>query len=165
MTRRTTVVVLGDGRDNGKTQHAGLRGDRPAGPRALWLTPEPRYSWRLGSCDLPGYAEFCDRVDVVRDLTGLEHAAQSSPPKPWGGDDRRIRAGTSIPAAEYRVTTGWNTVPAQLGKSRYEPAGSYAGPHGVTRVTFGAPGHVPGEAGLWRNWTRGVGRRRRCTPR
>ena len=41
----------------------------------IWLTPEPRYSWGLGSCDLPAYAEFCDRVRVVRDLTGLERAA------------------------------------------------------------------------------------------
>ena len=38
----------------------------------IWLTPEPRYSWGLGRCDLPAYAEHCDRVRVVRDLTGLE---------------------------------------------------------------------------------------------
>jgi hypothetical protein len=30
--------------------------------------------WRLGSCDLPRYADFCDRVDVVRDLDGLDRA-------------------------------------------------------------------------------------------
>ena len=40
----------------------------------IWLTPEPRYSWWLGTCDLPRYAEFCDRVDVVRDLDGLDRA-------------------------------------------------------------------------------------------
>ena len=38
----------------------------------IWLTPEPRYSWGLGRCDLPAYAEYCDRVRVVRDLSGLE---------------------------------------------------------------------------------------------
>jgi uncharacterized protein with von Willebrand factor type A (vWA) domain len=37
--------------------------------------PEPRYSWGLGACDLPEYAEYCSRVRVVRDLTGLETAA------------------------------------------------------------------------------------------
>ena len=42
----------------------------------IWLTPEPRYSWGLGACDLPAYAEYCDRVRVVRDLTGLESAAK-----------------------------------------------------------------------------------------
>ena len=41
----------------------------------IWLTPEPRYSWGLGGCDLPAYAEYCSRVRVVRDLTGLETAA------------------------------------------------------------------------------------------
>ena len=41
----------------------------------IWLTPEPRYSWGLGGCDLPAYAEYCSRVRVVRDLTGLESAA------------------------------------------------------------------------------------------
>jgi uncharacterized protein len=29
----------------------------------------------LGRCDLPAYAECCDRVRVVRDLTGLEFTA------------------------------------------------------------------------------------------
>ena len=42
----------------------------------IWLTPEPRYSWGLGGCDLPVYAEYCSRVRVVRDLTGLESAAE-----------------------------------------------------------------------------------------
>jgi uncharacterized protein with von Willebrand factor type A (vWA) domain len=41
----------------------------------IWLTPEPRYSWGLGPCDLPVYAEQCDRVRVVRDLAGLERTA------------------------------------------------------------------------------------------
>jgi hypothetical protein len=35
----------------------------------------PRYSWGLSGCDLPAYAEFCSRVRVLRDLTGLESAA------------------------------------------------------------------------------------------
>lgn len=43
--------------------------------QTIWLTPEPRYSWGLGACDLPRYAEYCDRVQVVADLTGLERAA------------------------------------------------------------------------------------------
>ena len=43
----------------------------------IWLTPEPRYSWGLGGCDLPAYAEYCDRVQVVRNLSGLEKASTS----------------------------------------------------------------------------------------
>jgi hypothetical protein len=44
------------------------------GKQLIWLTPERRNMWRLGRCDLPRYAELCDRVDVVRDLDGLDRA-------------------------------------------------------------------------------------------
>ena len=76
VTRRTTLLVLGDGRNN--TRDANVAAFEEITRRAretVWLTPEPRYSWGLGSCDLPRYAEFCDRVRVVADLAGLEHAA------------------------------------------------------------------------------------------
>ena len=76
VTRRTTVIVLGDGRGNGNDPNLGAFEEITRRAReTIWLTPEPRYSWGLGSCDLPVYAEYCDRVQVVRDLTGLERAA------------------------------------------------------------------------------------------
>ena len=76
LTRRTTVVVLGDGRNNSNDPNlAAFEEITRRARETIWLTPEPRYSWGLGSCDLPGYAEFCDRVRVVRDLRGLEHTA------------------------------------------------------------------------------------------
>ncbi len=80
VNRRTTVVVLGDGRNNG--QDPGLRAFEEIARRArstIWLTPEPRYSWGLGSCDLPLYAEHCDRVEVVRNLRGLDRVAAPVP--------------------------------------------------------------------------------------
>lgn len=73
VNRRTTVIVLGDGRGNGKDPNFGAIAEMARRARELvWLTPEPRYSWRLGSCDLPAYAAYCDRVHVVRDLGGLD---------------------------------------------------------------------------------------------
>jgi uncharacterized protein with von Willebrand factor type A (vWA) domain len=76
VTRRSTVVVLGDGRGNGNDPNLPAFEELARRCRRLiWLTPEPRYAWRLGNCDLPRYAEFCDRVDVVRDLDGLDRAA------------------------------------------------------------------------------------------
>lgn len=76
VNRRTTVVVLGDGRNNGNDPNFAAFDEITRRAReTIWLTPEPRYSWGLGSCDLPGYAEYCSRVRVVRDLSGLEHAA------------------------------------------------------------------------------------------
>jgi uncharacterized protein with von Willebrand factor type A (vWA) domain len=73
VNRRSTVLVLGDGRGNGNDPNleAFVEITRRA-RETIWLTPEPRFSWGLGRCDLPAYAEYCDRVRVVRDLTGLE---------------------------------------------------------------------------------------------
>jgi len=73
LNRGTTLIILGDGRGNGKDPNFGTFAELTRRAReTIWLTPEPRYSWRLGACDLPGYAAYCDRVYVVRDLTGLE---------------------------------------------------------------------------------------------
>ncbi|MEU6423811.1 VWA domain-containing protein [Streptomyces spiralis] len=74
--RRTTLLVLGDGRGNGNPPRTEAFAEITRRVRqTIWLTPEPRYSWGLGACDLPRYAEYCDRVQVVADLTGLERAA------------------------------------------------------------------------------------------
>jgi len=75
VTRRTTVVILGDGRGNGRDPNLDVFEEIARRCKQLiWLTPERRNMWRLGRCDLPRYAEFCDRVDVVRDLDGLDRA-------------------------------------------------------------------------------------------
>ena len=76
VTRRTTLLVLGDGRNNtGDPNIAAFEEITRRARETIWLTPEPKFSWGLGSCDLPAYAEHCNRVRVVRDLRGLEHAA------------------------------------------------------------------------------------------
>jgi uncharacterized protein with von Willebrand factor type A (vWA) domain len=75
VTRRTTVVILGDGRGNGHDPNLDAFEEITRRARqVIWLTPERRTMWRLGHCDLPRYADFCDRVDVVRDLDGLDRA-------------------------------------------------------------------------------------------
>ena len=77
LDRRTTLIVLGDGRGNGNDARLDTFQEITRRVReTIWLTPESRYSWGLGACDLPRYAEFCDRVQVVADLTGLQRAAQ-----------------------------------------------------------------------------------------
>jgi uncharacterized protein with von Willebrand factor type A (vWA) domain len=77
LSRRTTLIVLGDGRGNGNDPNLAAFSELARRAReTIWLTPEPRYSWQLGGCDLPAYAEHCDRVRVVRDLSGLEHATE-----------------------------------------------------------------------------------------
>jgi uncharacterized protein len=77
VTRRTTVVILGDGRGNGHDPNMGVVEEIARRSKQLiWLTPERRNVWRLGRCDLPLYAELCDRVEVVRDLDGLDRATE-----------------------------------------------------------------------------------------
>ncbi len=72
LNRRTTLLVLGDGRGNGHDPNvAAFREMTRRVRETIWLTPEPSYSWVLGRCDLPLYAEHCSRVQVVRDLSGL----------------------------------------------------------------------------------------------
>ena len=78
LTRRTTLLVLGDGRNGGKDpglEH--LEQMRRQCRRLVWLSPEPRYSWALGSCDLPAYARLCDRIEVVRDVQGLDSTVRA----------------------------------------------------------------------------------------
>ena len=78
VTRRTTLVVLGDGRGNGNDPRIPAFEELTRRAReTVWLTPEPKYSWPLGRCDLPHYAEYCDRVQVVRNLHGLDLAAEA----------------------------------------------------------------------------------------
>lgn len=79
LNRRTTVIVLGDGRNNGNDPRIEVFEEIARRVRSvIWLTPEPRYSWGLGSCDLPLYAESCDRVQVVRSLGGLERVSAAT---------------------------------------------------------------------------------------
>ncbi|MGV9714313.1 VWA domain-containing protein [Gordonia sp. NPDC003424] len=79
VNRRTTVIILGDGRNNGRDPN--LTAFEEISRRAretIWITPEPSYSWGLGSCDLPAYATFCNRVHVVHDLAALEQVSVDS---------------------------------------------------------------------------------------
>jgi uncharacterized protein with von Willebrand factor type A (vWA) domain len=78
VNRRTTVLVLGDGRGNGNPPELwALEDIRRRARQLVWLTPEPERYWHLGGSDLPAYAELCHRVELVRDLDQLEAVASS----------------------------------------------------------------------------------------
>ncbi len=77
VSKRSTVVVLGDGRNNGRAPAAdALEEIRRHARRLIWITPEPRWGWTLGSCDMPLYEPICDRVEVVRTAEQLAAAAE-----------------------------------------------------------------------------------------
>jgi uncharacterized protein with von Willebrand factor type A (vWA) domain len=61
--RRTTVVILGDGRTNFHDDGAGVLDLVRARARALyWLCPEPRGAWAAGDSAMARYAPRCTRV-------------------------------------------------------------------------------------------------------
>jgi uncharacterized protein with von Willebrand factor type A (vWA) domain len=78
LTHRTTVVILGDGRNNENDPNlAGLKAISQHARTILWLTPEPRWGWSLGSCDMPLYEPYCKRVEVVTSVEQLGRIAMA----------------------------------------------------------------------------------------
>jgi uncharacterized protein len=58
---RSTVIVLGDARTNGREPHAEVFGriSERAG-RTFWLNPEPKLYWNYGDSVMQAYEPFCD---------------------------------------------------------------------------------------------------------
>ena len=60
---RSTVIVLGDARTNGREPHAPMFGRvaERAG-RTFWLNPEPQLYWNYGDSVMAAYEPYCDGV-------------------------------------------------------------------------------------------------------
>ena len=72
LTRRTTVLVLGDARSNDHDPRAdALATVRRAAGAVHWLNPEPRDSWNTGDSVIGEYAPHCDTVVECRTLRDL----------------------------------------------------------------------------------------------
>lgn len=77
INHRTTVVILGDGRNNGKPPNVEALEEISQHARQLiWITPEQRWFWQLGASDMPLYEPLCDRVEVVRSAEQLAGVAE-----------------------------------------------------------------------------------------
>ncbi len=75
--RRTTVVIVGDGRTNYQAEAAEVLDAIRERARALvWLCPEPRAAWATGDSAMSRYAPRCTRVLEVRCARELEDAAR-----------------------------------------------------------------------------------------
>jgi len=72
---RTTVIVLGDGRNNHRDPRVDLVGAlRRRAKRLIWLNPEDPRDWGTGDSDMPEYVPHCDAVYPVRNLAQLAAA-------------------------------------------------------------------------------------------
>jgi uncharacterized protein with von Willebrand factor type A (vWA) domain len=78
VTDRTTVIVLGDGRGNRNPPNVqALEEIRRRCRQLVWLSPESRGSWGLGSSDMPLYEPVCHRAEVVRNLKQLGQVTET----------------------------------------------------------------------------------------
>lgn len=60
VTNSTTVIILGDGRNNNLDPRTDiLRRISERAKRVIWLNPEPRYAWGTGDSEMPRYEPFC----------------------------------------------------------------------------------------------------------
>jgi uncharacterized protein with von Willebrand factor type A (vWA) domain len=76
ITRRTTVLVIGDGRSNYNPPNAWALGEiKRKCKRLVWLCPEEKHSWGFGDSEMPLYARHCHRVESVRSLDDLARVA------------------------------------------------------------------------------------------
>ncbi len=72
VTPRTTVLVLGDARNNHRQANAWVLGDVHARARHVyWLNPEPVQYWDTGDSIAAAYARFVDEMVEVRTLRQL----------------------------------------------------------------------------------------------
>jgi hypothetical protein len=70
---RTSVVVLGDARNNYHAANAWVLDElRRRARRVWWLNPEPRSYWDTGDSIVSEYGVFCDGVFECRNLRQLE---------------------------------------------------------------------------------------------
>jgi len=72
---RSTVVILGDGRNNFNDPRLDLIKDiRQRARRLIWFNPESPRQWGTGDSDMNEYAPLCDQVYMVRNLAQLSSA-------------------------------------------------------------------------------------------
>jgi uncharacterized protein len=71
--RRTTVIILGDARNNyGDARTDTLKDIYDRARRVIWLNPEARSLWNTGDSEMRHYSPYCHQVDECGTLAQLE---------------------------------------------------------------------------------------------
>jgi uncharacterized protein with von Willebrand factor type A (vWA) domain len=72
VNKRTTVIVLGDGRNNYNLPHEWVLKDvQQRAKQVIWLNPENRMTWGFGDSEMDRYAPYCTMVEECRNLGQL----------------------------------------------------------------------------------------------
>ena len=72
ITRHTTVIILGDARNNYNAPHEWvLKEIRQRAKQLIWLNPENRMTWGFGDSEMDRYLPHCDVVEECRNLNQL----------------------------------------------------------------------------------------------
>ena len=72
ITGRTTVLIIGDGRNNYHPPESWALGRiRARARRVLWLNPEPSSAWAFGDSAMREYEPHVDRIETVNNLASL----------------------------------------------------------------------------------------------
>jgi len=72
VNKRTTVIVLGDARNNYNLPHEWvLKEIRQRAKQLIWLNPENRMTWGFGDSEMDHYAPHCTLVEECRNLGQL----------------------------------------------------------------------------------------------
>lgn len=78
VTRRTTLLVIGDGRSNHNPANAWVLGElRKRAKRVVWFCPEEEGVWGTGDSEMPLYARKVSDVFVVRTFDELSRAVEA----------------------------------------------------------------------------------------
>jgi uncharacterized protein with von Willebrand factor type A (vWA) domain len=76
VNRRTSVIVIGDGRSNYNPPNAHVLDEiKRRCKRLLWLCPEDEAAWGFGDSEMPAYARKCHRTLSVKSMDDLARAA------------------------------------------------------------------------------------------
>ena len=95
INRRTTVIVLGDARNNYNLPHEwALRDIQQRAKQVLWLNPEGANTWGFGDSEMDRYSPFCDVVEECRNINQLYRVVDRLLLPSWGVPvDGQRRAG------------------------------------------------------------------------
>lgn len=81
VTRRTTVLVIGDGRNNFNQANTWALEDlKRKAKRVVWICTEPKANWGFGDSEMVKYAKAVTQVVTVQTLSDLERVAQQLVP-------------------------------------------------------------------------------------